>query len=133
MKGIISVGAALAAVVGVQMISNAGENETLWKFVGVATLVATGCTAWGLWQRRSWALRLSWVLALGALILGMYGAHFAWTFWPFANPTLTDRIQSVLKPNVSLYWIASIGWLITFTRAGIRAQFARGEVGERKS
>ena len=77
----------------------------------------------GLWRSKRWALWLSWVLAVAALVWGCYLAHFVWTFWLFTSPTLMERIANVLHPRVSIFVIFPMAWLIYFTRPKIRALF----------
>ncbi|HOW58864.1 MAG TPA: hypothetical protein PLO78_03960 [Candidatus Omnitrophota bacterium] len=77
----------------------------------------------GMWQSKKWALRLSWFLATIVFGLGCYIAQFAWTFWLFQEPTLMDRIRSVLHPGVSLYLIIPLLWFSFTLRAAFRSQF----------
>jgi hypothetical protein len=68
-------------------------------------------SAWGMWRYRRWAFMLSRILAGAAFALGCYIAHFTWTFWLFREPTLKDRIFSVLRPQVSLFLVVPAFWL----------------------
>jgi hypothetical protein len=77
----------------------------------------------GLWKSKRWALWLSWALAATALVWGCTLIHFAWTFWLFSEPTLTERIANVLHPRVSVFVIFPVAWLVYFTRPKIRTLF----------
>ncbi len=124
-RGLVVFGAALALIVGAKM-AVAGSTEPFWTAGGVATLALTAFTAWGMWRLRRWALGLSWAIAAAAFTLGVFGARFAWTFQPFQEPTLWDRLMDVLlNPTVMPFLVCPIIWLAHFTRPRVRAQFGR--------
>lgn len=122
---LVLIGAALALIVGARM-ARAGNAEPFWVIGGVATLLLTALAAWGLWRLRRWALWLSWALAAAAFTVGAFGAHFAWTFHLFEEPTLWERVSDVvLNPTVMPFLVCPLIWLAYFTRPGVRAQFGR--------
>lgn len=103
-----------------------GIREPEWVLGGLAALAGVGASGWGMWRFRQWALWLSWALAVAALALGGYWAHFAWTFWLFKEPTLWDRVSAVLLNPFILLWLgAPVAWLAYFTRRGIIGRFFR--------
>ena len=75
-------------------------------------LAAAVISFFGLWHLKRWALVLSRFVAVAAMGFGGYLVHFAWTFWIFQTPTLTDRILAVLRPQVSLLLIMPLLWLV---------------------
>lgn len=90
-------------------VSNREWLPTVLAFLFLAGLAAA---AHGLWRERMWALWLGRVLAAAAFAFGVYLVHFAWTFWLFEEPTLEDRIGAVLRPQVSIFAVIPVLWLI---------------------
>lgn len=89
----------------------------------VPCFVAAVIAVVGLWYFKRWALWLSRAVALAALAFGIYIAHFAWTFWLFQTPTLRDRILAVLRPQISLYLILPVIWLIISFLPSFKGRF----------
>jgi hypothetical protein len=101
-----------------------GIREPEWVLGGLVALAGVGASGWGMWRFRRWALQLSWALAVAALAVGCYWAHFAWTFWLFTEPTLWDRVRAVaLNPLIVLWLGAPLAWLAYFTRSRIASWF----------
>ena len=118
-------GMALGAWLCVRIIFES-KHELPWVIAGVSSLILLAVCGWGLWGRNRWGLTFSYVLALGTLGFGGWGAHFAWTFWIVQEPTLADRIKSVLQPQISLLIVVPLVWLGYFTRPSVRAHFQTG-------
>lgn len=94
-----------------------------WNFsYGIIFSICVFCGA-GLWLSKLWSLRLSLLLAMTGLGLGLYFAHFAWTFWIFKQPTFLDRIIAVLNPQILVLVLVPTVWLTYFLRPGTRAYF----------
>lgn len=120
---LVPLGAVLALVLGSRILAGSG-HEPLWKAAGVVTLLATAFTAWWMWRLRRWALWMSWLLAVGALVIGGAGAHFIWSFRPFEEPTVWERARGViLHLPVMASLICPLIWLAYFTRPAVRARF----------
>jgi hypothetical protein len=103
------------------------DNEFFWGALGAFYFAGVLLCGWWLWNRRLWALKLSWLMALLALAFGSYIAYFRWTFWLFETPTLWDRMKAVLHPMVLFFVGCPILWLLYFTRSGIRKSFTNVE------
>ena len=86
-------------------------------------LIGTLVSVYGMWRYQRWALMLSRVLAGVAFLFGCYVAQFAWTFWLFQEPTLQDRMLAVLRPQVSLFLIVPVLWVVFSLFQGIKAKF----------
>lgn len=91
--------------------------------IGAIVFAASVLCAWGMWRMRRWALKLSWFIALAVFVCGCYGVYFMWTFWMSGEPTLWDRIKSVLHPLVVMHFVLPVFWLIYFTRPNVKGQF----------
>lgn len=94
-----------------------------WNFFyGILFSVCMIC-GWGLWNGKAWSWMLGLILALAALGLGIYFAHFAWTFWIFKRPTLLDRINAVVNPHVLALTTIPAIWLFYFLKPDTRNFF----------
>ena len=105
------------------MVLMVGIREPAWVLGALAALIGIGMSLWGMWRFRRWALRVSWMLAAAAFLVGCYWAHFAWTFWLFQEPTFWDRVRAVLNPLILLWLGGPLAWLAFFTRRDITARF----------
>lgn len=121
LKLVTTLGGALGAYGA--MVLMVGIREPAWVLGGMAALIGIGMSVWGMWRFRRWALRLSWMLAAAALLVGCYWALFAWTFWLFQEPTLWDRVRAVFNPLILLWLGGPAAWLWYFTRPHIVARF----------
>ena len=100
----------------------ASGADLIWRTLGGLTLIASGLTARGMWRLRRWALRMSCVLAVLALLLGFY-LFFVMSklnFELFPKATLLDKSMFVLWP---LFLIFPVIWLIYFTRSSVKGHF----------
>lgn len=96
-----------------------------WAAIAVTALFLIGSlgSVYGMWRYQRWALVLSRVLAGAAFLFGCYVAHFAWTFWLFQEPTLRDRIFAVLRPQISLFLVGPILWMILSVLPNVKEKF----------
>lgn len=115
--------AAFGIYAGARMAwENRGENG-VWAAAGPVLLLVTALSLVGLLRGRQWALRLSWLAAVLGWMLGGFMTYFYWGFWLFEEPSTADRIRAVLRPEVILFHLVPILWLIYSTRPRIRRQF----------
>ncbi|GEM_PF-1140047 len=99
------------------------EGWSLWTAAFVLyALLATLCF-YGLRLFRKWAFYLSVCLALIALSFGFYAAHFAWNFWLFEEPSFTDRVLALLRPQIFLFSVVPVCWLLWISRLSNRRLF----------
>jgi len=122
-KLVTTLGGALGAYGA--MVLMVGIREPAWVLGGMAALIGIGTSVWGMWRFRRWALRLSWILAAAALLIGCYWAHFAWTFWLFQEPTLWDRVRAVFNPPILLWLGGPAAWLSYCTRRHVTSRFVK--------
>lgn len=115
----IVVGAVFGAY-GAIFLTFARGADLMWKIVGGLTVITVGLTVLGLWRLQRWALWMSRVLAVLALLLGCYLTFYMLNFGPFARATPLDRSMFVFYP---LFLIFPILWLIYFSRTSVKAQF----------
>jgi len=115
----IVLGAVFGAYGAACLIAASGANGTS-KLAGGFTLIAVGCTVWGMWRLQRWALQMSLVLALLALLLGCFLAWYMGNFGPFPSATPLDHSMFVAYP---LFLIFPIVWLIYFSRPGVKTRF----------
>ncbi len=99
------------------------DGDLVWGLPAALFVIAVLVSSFGLWRMRTWALKLSWVLAVAAFAFGCYITHFRWTFWLFQEPTLLDRILAVLDPRASFYLAVPILWLAYSVRTQVRNSF----------
>ncbi|MBF0254813.1 MAG: hypothetical protein HQL11_06810 [Candidatus Omnitrophica bacterium] len=99
------------------------DGEIPWVLGGVGGLVLAAPTAWGMIRMKRWSLVVSYGLAAAVLVLGCYAARFAWTFWIFREPSLGDRIRSVMEIRTLFLLLAPSLWLAYFLRPAVRRNF----------
>jgi len=99
------------------------DRDVFAILLTAACFLAAVVSFFGVWHGKRWAFVLSRFVAVVALGFGGYFAHFVWTFWLFQTPTLTDRILAVLRPQVSLFLIAPIVWLVLSFLPAVRTKF----------
>lgn len=99
------------------------EKNYLWGiFYGV--LLGVFLTSfWGIVRKKYWAILLSYAFLSVAFALGIYLVHFVWTFWIFEEPTILERILSVLHPRISVFILLPALWLAFFNRKENKALF----------
>ena len=125
MKIIYLLGAAFSIYMFYALFAIHDQLLTWWNLLNIFLLILTLICAWGLWKKKSWALVLSFLLALGALGLGGYLVHFVWTFWIFEKPSLLDRVLSTLHPRVSVFVLFPILWFLFFNRKSVKGKFLK--------
>ena len=122
-KVMFVLGMLFTGYIGYAMADMTDRFLSLQTALDIGVFGAASACFIGLWKSQRWALWLSWLLALAALVWGCYLVHFVWTFWIFTAPTLAERIVSVLHPRVSVFVIFPAVWLVYFTRPKIRTLF----------
>ncbi len=123
-KILIAVGGLLALFACGRLFWLMIADQSWWWGLGAAVYVAFLIVALTrLWKGKKDALLLSRFLACIMFGFGCWAAHFAWTFWIFQEPTLTDRILAVVNPQISIYLVGPVIWLLLSYLPGIREQF----------
>ena len=123
-KILIASGGALALAACGRLFWLMIEDRSLGWSLGTALYMAILVLALvRMWKGKSSALLPSRILAVIMLGFGCWAAHFAWTFWIFQEPTLTDRILAVAHPQISAYLVGPAVWLLLSFLPGVREQF----------
>lgn len=120
---VIAGGAVLGGLVGARILSEGFKADPAWAMGGGMALAGVALCAWGMWRRRRWALWLSRALAVAAFGLGCLASYFSWDFFLWTRPTLQQRMQAVLRPDVFLLLAVPLLWLLWSFRSDIRSQF----------
>jgi len=97
--------------------------DIMWCSVAAVYVIGVCVCLWGMLRWRRWALILSYVLAAAVFVLGCFFGYFLWDFWLFTEPTLLERVESLLDIRLFLYLIGPVVWIIYFSRQSIRKQF----------
>jgi surface polysaccharide O-acyltransferase-like enzyme len=122
-KSLVVLGVIFASYVCYVLVQTNDHALPAWNFFyGVLWSICLLC-GWGLWNSKAWALKLSYLLALAGLGLGLYFVHFAWTFWIFKRPSFMDRVLAVLNLRIFVFTLIPVAWGVFFTRSNIRAYF----------
>jgi hypothetical protein len=123
-KILIAVGGALALAACGRllwlMVADQSWGWTAGSVLYVALLIGALI---GMWKGKSGAFLLSRVLAVIMFGFGCWAANFAWTFWIFEEPTFADRVLAVAHPQISLYLIGPLAWLLASAFPSVRQQF----------
>lgn len=116
-------GCGLAFLLGATGLWQMDSGFSWWNVFFGATAVLSLISLAGILRFRYWGMVLANVVAAAILIFGIYAAHFAWTFWLFQEPTLTDRFLALLRPQIfSLYTLPCL-WFLHFRKESVRKLF----------
>ena len=121
---IFVIGGAGAGIAFAAWAFSQDEGFDWWKAAFIAYLIVIPYAAWGMLKFRYRAMLIGNFLAATFLAFGFYAAHFAWTFWIFQEPTVTDRIMALFRPQVFLLLAGPALWFIHFSKESTRRLFA---------
>jgi len=120
---ISTAGCTLAGLLGVTILWNGDPGFSWWNvfFTGLGALAAI--SLYGMIRFRYWGLVLGNLLALAVFGFSLYAVHFAWTFWLFKEPAISDRILAIVHPRISMLYAGPLIWFLYFRRESVRCQF----------
>ncbi|HTL48203.1 MAG TPA: hypothetical protein VL688_09135 [Verrucomicrobiae bacterium] len=100
------------------------EGLSWWNASFAAYLILIPWTAFGMLKFRYRSMVIGNFLTAGLLAFGVYAAHFAWSFWLFKEPTVTDRILALFRPQVFCLVAGPVIWFLYFSRRSVRQLFS---------